>query len=71
MWRWPSTTPGRVWTSTSVIDARWICAKRRICVCAKRMSSSVRAGRLAMQASICTGVRRKLSGDHWSNWALN
>ena len=39
MFLWPSTTPGRVSTSTSRRASRWICAKLRICACANLMSS--------------------------------
>src|SRR5437763_2639119 len=66
MWRWPSTIPGNVSTSTSFIEARWISAKLRICCCANLMSSIVCGETFAIKPRISSSERRKLGGDHLS-----
>src|ERR1700719_2286979 len=62
MWRWPRTIPGNVSTSTSLIEARWISAKLRICCCANSMSSMVRGDTLATSVRISSSDRRELGG---------
>src|SRR5437588_4802233 len=62
MCRCPSTTPGKVSTSTSRIDALWISAKRRICACANLMSSIVCGATFATSAASSSSERRKLGG---------
>src|SRR6266851_8199428 len=71
MCRWPSTIPGRVSTSTSRNDARWISAKLRICACANLISSIVCGATLATSASTSLCDRRKLGGDHLSKRSLS
>jgi hypothetical protein len=71
MWRWPSTTPGRVSTSTSCSEARWISAKWRIWAWANLMSSIVCGATLATSAAISSPERRKLGGDHLSKRSDN
>src|SRR5438128_534815 len=68
---WPSTTPGRVSTSTSRNEARWISAKLRICAWANSMSSIVCGATLATSAAISSSESRKLGGDHLSNRSLS
>src|SRR3984893_7168782 len=54
---------GRVSTSTSRNEARWISAKWRICAWANLMSSIVSGATLATSAAISSSERRKLAGD--------
>ena len=67
MFLWPSTTPGRVSTSTSCSASRWTCAKFRICSWAKRMSSRSCPVSRARQASISPALSRKSSRSQLSN----
>ena len=67
MFLWPSTTPGRVSTSTSRRAARCTCAKFRICACANRMSSRSCPVSSARQASISPSLSRKSSRSQRSN----
>src|ERR1700737_2859411 len=61
MFLWPSTTPGRVSTSTSFIEAR--------CAWANLMSSMFRRASCDTQSSISRSDRRNAGGFHLSNFS--
>src|SRR5579864_6695356 len=62
-------TPGKVSTSRSLMHSRCFWAKFRTCAWANRMSSMSRTGTFAIVASISAGDRRKVGGDHSSNFS--